>query len=64
MTEFQDYCGWYYFMGMAFEVKPLGTKLAAALSGVPEGYEIPLVPAGRDRFTMQGVLTAAGGFGQ
>ena len=50
----KEYFGWYYMMGMVFEVKFTGGELVAAVPFVPPGYEIVLHPVGSDIFRMQG----------
>lgn len=55
-SNFEQYFGSYYFMGFVLEVKQIGTKLVAAVPGVPEGYEIIFEPVGNDQFLNRGGL--------
>lgn len=50
----KDYFGWYYWLGLVLEVKPIGGDLVAVVPFVPVGYEIVLKPLGDDIFRMQG----------
>lgn len=51
----RNYFGSYYMMGMMLNVQEKDGQLAAAMPGVPSGYEIELIPLGEtDTFRMKG----------
>lgn len=50
----KEYYGWYYMLGMVFEVKLDHDELVAMVPYVPPGYEIVLQSVGDDIFRMQG----------
>ena len=54
MTNKQAYFGFYYFMGVALDVKEIMGRFVAAVPHVPEGYEIVLEPIKDDSFRMRG----------
>jgi len=54
MTNHQDYTGFYYFMGLALNVREMDGQLVAAMPDVPEGYEILLESFDPDQFWMDG----------
>jgi len=54
MANNQDYFGFYYFMGMAFDVREKNGQLVAAVPDVPEGFEILLEPVEGENFRMHG----------
>ena len=52
--HYEDYLGFYYYHGLLFHVQMRDGALVAALSGVPEGYEIVLEPLGGEQYRMRG----------
>ena len=54
MANNQSYHGYYYMMGMALDVKDVEGHLAAAVPGVPSGFEILMDPIETDRFRLHG----------
>ena len=54
MTDHQSFHGCYYMMGMALDVRDVDGQLAAAVPGVPAGFEILMEPIDTDRFRLYG----------
>ena len=54
MTDNQSFHGCYYMMGMALDVRDVDGQLAAAVPGVPPGFEILMEPIDTDRFRLYG----------
>jgi hypothetical protein len=54
MTHFKPFFGIYYFLGIVLDVREKGNQLVASMPGVPDGFEVLLIPQGEGRFQCRG----------
>jgi hypothetical protein len=54
MTDFKQYHGFYYFMGLVLDIQSDGDQLIGGMPGIPAGYEVLLDPIGEDLFRTKG----------